>query len=132
MLPPANPLRQLLENADTSDQIFMHLSIGDLFHLSNSTPAICDAIFDHLARRRCFTPLTSIVQPTPLINEYILRFGEYRCLEPCAVKGVTECILATEQWRFYTASYDAQSQRQMVLIFRSIDGFYKYDIINFT
>lgn len=59
------------------------------------------------------------------LNEYILKFGEYRCLEPCAVKGCTESILGGENWRFYMIVPDMQSEEKYALIFRSTHGFYK-------
>ena len=88
----------------------------------------------HLQRRRNFTPANQHIseyQPNLMssnamdVNEYILKFGEYRTVEPCAVRGVTECILGGGNWRFYCASYDRQDDRRTSLTFRSTDGFYK-------
>lgn len=46
-------------------------------------------------------------------------------MEPCAVRGVTECILGGENWRFYLAITDHSDEQRRALIFRSTNGFYK-------
>ena len=83
-------LRKIIEDPYTSDLLFNHMSIAELFHLSNTSDNIEEIVNSHLKRKKEFNPDSKLH-----IKGYILNFGNYRYVSYCFVLLYT-CIFYKE------------------------------------
>ena len=123
----ADDLRNIIEDPYISDVLFNHMSIADLYHLSNTSSTIEKIVNSHIIKKKKFDPFLKAN-----VKKYILKNGNYRNFEPCVVRGATECILNGDNWRFYRIINDDQhsnQEEQHALIFKDKEApSFKYSI----